>query len=207
MACTYFYFTGLTPNSSNPLNAVQVYRSVPILLSSEQEIDCEVAQNTKITWTIFKFEDDPQMLVTVPGLAVGNLRKSVFRENIDSAELSLPSRELPYGFFEITARLEMKDLPDVFGSDSMYVEVVQTPWLQAGVTAGSFYTVPYALLVSTTCGCNRFCFSKAPPHTHTHTRRGSSMRRDFCFQMSTNLLLQNFIENFITTELLDSYTF
>ena len=78
---------------------------------------------------------------------IANSQKSVFYVNSDSVELLLPPRKLPYGFYEFHARVEMKDLPDVYGSHSIYVDVIQTPWLQAAVTAGSFYTIPYGLLV------------------------------------------------------------
>ena len=145
------------------------------MLSSEQEIDCEVTRNTKLTWSIFKFEDDPQMLNTVPTLTVRNLRKSVFRENIDSTELLISSRELPYGFYEFAARLEMMDLPDVFGTDVLYVEVVQTPWLEAAVTAGSFYTVPYGLLVNTLY-IIQFCFSNTLVKLWLKAKRKTDMQ-------------------------------
>ncbi len=36
----------------------------------------------------------------------------------------------------------------MIGSASIYVQAVQTPWLEAAVTAGSFYTVPYGFEVN-----------------------------------------------------------
>ncbi|XP_028399315.1 uncharacterized protein LOC114522765 [Dendronephthya gigantea] len=53
--------TGLAPNSSNILNATQVYRSVSISLSPELQLDCEKTEATKVTWTVFDFVDDPRI--------------------------------------------------------------------------------------------------------------------------------------------------
>jgi hypothetical protein len=138
----------MAPNSSNVLNAVQVYRSLPILLSQELQIDCEITEKSAVTWTVLRFIDDPRMLATYPGLTVANLEKTAYHLNIPTNDLFLLPKDLPYGFYEIVARVEMKGLPDVFGSDSLYIQVVQTPWIEAAVVGGSFYTVPYGLMVS-----------------------------------------------------------
>ncbi|XP_028412301.1 uncharacterized protein LOC114535123 [Dendronephthya gigantea] len=140
--------SGLLPNNSNLLDAVQVYRSSIVMLSTEKQIDCEITQDTKVIWTVRKFDDNVKALSTIPGLSLSNLRKSVFQADIAAADLLLPSRNFPYGFYEISVRLEMEGLPDVFGSSSFYIEVVQTPWLEASVTSGSFYTVPYGFMGS-----------------------------------------------------------
>ena len=148
----YFYIfdylfqnvTGLAPNTTNVLNAAQVYRSIPILLSIEKQLNCEKTQLTTISWTVMKFDDDPRILNTLPN---SNLRKSPYSTGISSPELLIAARDLPYGFYEIAARLEMKDLPDVFGRDSMYIQIVQTPWIEAATTGGSFNTVPFGNVV------------------------------------------------------------
>ena len=118
------------------------------MLSTEKEIDCEITQKTRVIWTVRKLDDNVRALSTISGLSLSTVRKSIFHKDIASADLSLPSRNLPYGFYEINVRLEMEGLPDVFGSGSLYIEVVQTPWLEAAVTSGSFYTVPYGFMVS-----------------------------------------------------------
>ena len=96
---------------------------------------------------MFKFDDDPHMLNTIPNMNIGNLHRSPYHTGISSSDLSLPARDLPYGFYEITARLEMENLPDVFGINSIYIQVVQTPWIEAATTSGSFYTVPFGNMV------------------------------------------------------------
>jgi hypothetical protein len=118
---------------------------MPIALSTENVIDCEITDRTKTKWTVFKFDDDPRVPRTVP---VSSLRKTAYHSDISTSELLLPGRDLPYGFYEISARVEMTGLPDVFGSDSVYIQVVQTPWLQAAVIGGSFYTAPFGFIVS-----------------------------------------------------------
>ena len=139
----------MAPNSSNILNAVQVYRSRSISLSVQLQIDCEITEKTAVSWTVIQFVDDPRMLAEIPSLTVSALEKTAYHLNIPANDLFLPSRDLPYGFYEIVARVEMEGLPDVFGTDSFYVQVVQTPWINAAVVGGSFYTVPYGLVVST----------------------------------------------------------
>ena len=139
------HLSGLSPNSTNVLNATQIYRSVSIPLSVEDEINCEKTEKTKTKWTVFKFDDDPRVLTTVP---VSSLRKTAYRTDIFGLDLLLPENDLPYGFYEITARVEMKGLPDVFGTDSIYIQVIQTPWLQAAVVSGSYYSAPFGLTVS-----------------------------------------------------------
>ena len=143
---TLLNLVGLAPNSTNILNAALVYRSTPIALSIERQLNCEKTQHTTTSWTLFKF-DDPRILNTIPNMQVENLHKSPYYTDLSFSDLLLPERNLPYGFYEITAKVEMKDLPKVFGTDSLYVQVVQTPWIEAAVTTGSFYTVPYGNLV------------------------------------------------------------
>ena len=57
---------------------------------------------------------------------------------LSSPELRLPEKSLTYGFYEIRVRLEMNGLPDVFGENTTYIQVVQTPWLEAVLTTGAF---------------------------------------------------------------------
>ncbi len=59
---------GLTPNSSNVLSAVQMYRSVEIVLTTEHEIYCEITDQTIVSWNVYKFDDDPRNSVPVTGL-------------------------------------------------------------------------------------------------------------------------------------------
>ncbi|XP_028413717.1 uncharacterized protein LOC114536572 [Dendronephthya gigantea] len=132
--------TGLAPNTSNVLNAAQVYRSVVISLSTQNDIDCENTERTRATWSVFKFDDDPREMRTVP---VSSLAKSLYHSGISTRDLLLPGNDLPYGFYEISVRVEMNGLPDVFGIDKFYIQVVQTPWLKAAVVEGSFYTAPF----------------------------------------------------------------
>lgn len=132
-------------NSSNVLNAAQVYRSAEIAISTQKEIHCDQTQQTKTTWTIFKFDEDPRLVPS--NVLIANMKKTVFHTEVSISDLFIPRRFLPYGFYEISAQVQMKGLPDVFGSDSIYVEIIQTPWIKAGVTAGSFYTVPFGFVV------------------------------------------------------------
>ena len=118
---------------------------MPIALSVEDEIYCEKIEKTKRKWTVFKLDDDPRVLKTIP---VSSLRKTAYRTDIFGLDLLLPGKDLPYGFYEITARVEIKGLPDVFGTDSIYIQVVQTPWLKAAVVGGSYYSAPFGLTVS-----------------------------------------------------------
>ena len=127
------------------LNAAQVYHSVEINSITAKEIYCEKTEETKTTWTIFKLEDDPRALPSNTPLA--NIRMSQFHFVNDSTELSLPRRFLPYGFYEIRARVEMRGLKDVFGRDSTFLEIIQTPWLEPAVKGGSLHTVPFGFLV------------------------------------------------------------
>ena len=142
--CTYLHSLGLSPNSSNVLNASQVYRSLPIALSTENEIYCENTEQTQTTWTVSKFDDDPRVLKAVP---VSSLRKTVHRSDISTQDLLLPGKELPYGLYEISARVEMRGLAEVFGTGSLYVQVLQTPWIEAAVVGGSFHTVAFGFSV------------------------------------------------------------
>lgn len=135
-------FLGLTPNSSNVLNAVQIHRSVDNMLTNEQAIDCEITDQTTSSWTIYKLEDDPRDPIPLTGL-----RKSLIHTEISTSDLLIPGRFLPYGFYEIVARVEMKGLRGVFGTASTHIQVIQTPWLEAAVIAGSFHTVPYGFQV------------------------------------------------------------
>ena len=136
------FVAGLTPNSSNILNAVQVYRSSEILLKTQQEINCEITDETTVSWKVYKFDDDPRKV-----LLRSQLRKTLFN-SVSTSDLHLLGRFLPYGFYEIVVRAEMRGLLDVFGSDLIHVQVIQTPWLEAAVTAGSFYTIPYGFEVN-----------------------------------------------------------
>ena len=120
-----------------------MYRSVEIVLTTEQEIYCEITDQTIVSWNVYKFDDDPRNSVPVTGL-----RKILFHTELSTSELLLPGRFLSYGFYEIVANVEMRGLSDVIGSASIYVQAVQTPWLEAAVTAGSFYTVPYGFEVN-----------------------------------------------------------
>ena len=141
------FLIGLAPNNSNLLAAVQVYRSVSIFVSTENEIYCEKTNYVVVSWTIYKIEDDPAILTTTSRIKVSDLGKSVFHAGTISSDLFLPGRYLPFGFYEISARVEMKGLPDIFGIGTLYVQIIQTPWIIAAATAGSFYTVPYKELV------------------------------------------------------------
>ena len=126
------------------LNVSEVHRSSNVALISETEIFCEHTERTKTTWTLLKFEEDPQNL---PGnVPYADITKNVFHTVTDASELVLPGKFLPYGFYEIRVRVEMTGLPDVFGTDSIFVRVVPTP-LQAIVNDGSFHTVPFGLMV------------------------------------------------------------
>ena len=107
---------------------------------------CEPTEETKTTWEILKLEDDPQ---TIPSnMPLVDLRKTLFHTIEDNPEFSLPGKFLPYGFYEVRANVEMKGIPDVLGSDTIFVHVVQTPWLNAAVNDGSFHTVPFGMMVS-----------------------------------------------------------
>ena len=138
-----YFSTGLAPNDSNLLAAVQIYRSVPIFVSTENEVYCEQTNYVNVSWTVYKIEDDPIILTTTPRIKISDLRKSVFHTGIISPDLFLPGRDLPFGFYEISARVEMRGLHTIFGIGTLYIQVVQTPWIVAAVTTGSFYTVPY----------------------------------------------------------------
>ena len=119
-----------------------MYSSVDIVLTTEQEIYCEITEQTTVSWNVYKFTDDPRNTVPAAGL-----RKTLFHSEISTTNLLLPGRFLSYGFYEIVAHVEMRGLHGVLGSASMHVQVVQTPWLEAAVKAGSFYTVPYGFEV------------------------------------------------------------
>ena len=41
----------------------------------------------------------------------------------------------------------MKGVHGVSGSDSIFIQVVPTPWLKAAVNGGSSHTVPYGFVV------------------------------------------------------------
>ena len=148
----------MAPNASNVLNATQVYRSLPISFSSDVQIDCEITQRFTVSWTVLQIVDDPRTLLSTPGLTLSHLQKKVYHSKTPVNDLFLPSRDLPYGFYEIVARVEMKDLPHVFGADSFYIQVVQTPWIEASVVGGSFYTVPFGLTVSQFQKCLATCY-------------------------------------------------
>jgi hypothetical protein len=129
------------------LAATQVYRSMPIFVTTENEIYCEQTNYVVVSWTVYKIEDDPAVLTTTPRMKISDLGKSVFHDGTVSPDLFLPERYLLFGFYEISARVEMKGLPYIFGIGTFYVQIIQTPWIIAAATAGSFYTVPYKELV------------------------------------------------------------
>jgi hypothetical protein len=138
-----YFSTGLAPNDSNLLAAAQVYRSVPIFVATENEIYCEVTNYVNVSWIVYKIDDDPSILTTTPRMKISDLGKSVFHTGIISPDLFLPERDLPFGHYEISARVEMWGLQNIFGIGTLYIQVVQTPWISAAVTTGSFYTVPF----------------------------------------------------------------
>ena len=100
-----------------------------------------------MSWTVYRIEDDPVILTTTPRMKISDLRKSVFHTGIISPDLSLPERDLPFGYYEISARVEMKGLHDIFGIGTLYIQIVQTPWLFPAVTTGSFFSIPFKELV------------------------------------------------------------
>ncbi len=135
----------MSQNSSNVLSAPQVYRSANVVLVTKNEIHCEITEHSKTTWTILKIEDHPRAIaIDVP---IGEIRRTQFHTVNDTSELVLRGRFLPYGFYEIRAHVEMRGVADVFGSDSIFVQVVQTPWLMAAVNDGSYHSVPFGLVV------------------------------------------------------------
>jgi hypothetical protein len=119
-----------------------------LALDLETEISCEATDSTKITWTVLKLDDHPRDIPSYVPLA--DIARTVYHTINDLSQITLPGKFLPYGFYEIRARLEMRDLPDVFGSDSVFVDIVQTPWLEAAVKNGSYHTVRYGLVVRAT---------------------------------------------------------
>lgn len=128
-------------------------------LDLETEIFCETTESTKTSWTISKLEDHLRDIPSYVSLA--DITRTEFHTINDVSQITLPGKFLPYGFYEIRARVEMRELPDVFGSDSIFVNVVQSPWLEAAVNNGSFHTVRFGLVVRT-----------IPPPTHPwHLRR------------------------------------
>lgn len=137
------------------LNATRIYHSVDINLITAKEIFCEKTEQTKTTWTISKLEDDPRNLPRNPSnTPLASMEMSLFHSVADSSELLISRRFLPYGFYEVHARVEMKGVQDVFGSDSMFVKIVQTPWLEPAVNGGSFHTVPFGLVVRKKIFCS-----------------------------------------------------
>ncbi len=131
---------------------MQIYRSVPISVSTENEIYCEPTNDVNVSWTVYRIEDDPIILTTTPQMKISDLEKSVFYTGIISPDLYFPERDLPFGFYEISARVEMKGLRSIFGISSLYIQVVQTPWIVAAVTTGSFYTLPHKFSVRHSTG-------------------------------------------------------
>ena len=149
-----FNLSGLPENQSNVLSAPEVYRSVDIYLINEHEILCEITEDTVTTWEILKLEDDPR---TIPSdVPPADLRKTLFQTIQDSPDFSLPGKTLPYGFYEIRTKVQMKGVRGVSGSDSIFIQVVPTPWLEAAVSGGSSHTVPYGFVVS--CYFWRVCY-------------------------------------------------
>ena len=134
---------GLPLNTSDPLQAPHVFRSKPIFFSIENEIYCEPTNLVKVSWTVYRILHDPAILATIPRMKISDLEKKVFLVDIISQDLSIPGRSLPFGYYEISVRVEMWGLPYVFGIGTLYVQIIQTPWIVAGVTTGSFYTVPF----------------------------------------------------------------
>ena len=113
------------------------------MLTTEQSINCEITDLTVSSWTVYKVDDDPPNSIHFAGL-----RKTLFHTEISTSDLLLPGRFLPYGFYEIVARVEMRGLRGVFGTALLHIQVIQTPWLEAAATAGSFHTVPYGFEVN-----------------------------------------------------------
>jgi hypothetical protein len=118
-----------------------------VALDLETEIFCETTESTKTSWTISKLEDHLRDIPSYVSLA--DITRTEFHTINDVSQITLPGKFLPYGFYVIRARVEMRELPDVFGSDSIFVNVVQTPWLEAAVNNGSFHTVRFGLVVRT----------------------------------------------------------
>ena len=106
-----------------------------------KEIYCEQTEITKTTWTILKLEGDPR---TLPLASIG---MNQFHSLGDSSKLSLAGRFLPYGFYEIRALVKMSGVRDVFGTDSIFINVVQTPWLEPAVNGGFIHDVLFGLVV------------------------------------------------------------
>jgi hypothetical protein len=126
-------------------NFSQIFRSAEVAARTENEIICEATQRTKTTWTILKLEENPRDIPSYVSLA--DLKRTMFHTTNHVSQLKLPGKFLPYGFYEIGVRVEMNGLPDVFGSDSIFIEIVQTPWVEAAVNGGSYHTVPFGHVV------------------------------------------------------------
>ena len=141
------------------MSAAEVYRSRTIFLTTENEIYCEQTEIVNVSWTVYKINDDPSILTTTPKMKITDLGKSVFHTGIISPDLFLPERDLPFGYYEISARVEMKGLSYIFGIGTLYIKIVQTPWITAAVTTGSFYSIPYRELVRQLILFNWFSFT------------------------------------------------
>ena len=87
---------------------------------------------------MWKFDQDPRILDE----PLERQQKTVyeFDNPVDffSPELVLSGKSLIFGFYMITARLEMDGLPDVFDEDTVILHVVPTPWLEPALTTGAY---------------------------------------------------------------------
>lgn len=134
-----FYVTGLneTDNGSLP----EHYKSQILTLTTDNEIDCELTQITQTKWSVFKLDQDPRPTLSAIDSIPRTEYQLPFSTNLMSPELILNSRSFEYGFYAVTAKLEMDGHPDVFNEDTKYFHVVATPWLEPAVTTGFMYTV------------------------------------------------------------------
>ena len=110
-------------------------------------IDCELTEQTRTKWSLYKLAQEPRQdlkgIESIPQIGY----KLPNPTNLTLPELVLDSRSLEYGFYAVTARLEMDGYPDIFNNNTKYFRVVATPFLEPAVTTGFMYTVIYRQMV------------------------------------------------------------
>ncbi len=101
-----------------------------------------------MNWSVYRLDEDPRAMLSEIDTISRTAYEFSIPTNLTLPELVLDSRSLEYGFYAVTARLEMKGHPDIFGEDTKYFYVVATPFLKPAVTTGLIYTVIFREMVS-----------------------------------------------------------
>ena len=100
-------------------NPTEIPKSESFILSNKVVINCEASDSTSFKWEVFRINENSQEPVPVRGNTAPNFL--------------VPPRTLDYGLYKIKATVFMLGIEDVYGSDTAYIKIVSTPFLDVKI--------------------------------------------------------------------------